>query len=211
MDLRFLAALCLAAAIFAQQDGFTLIEVISKPDPCERLSKAGDQMVMHYTGWLEKDGTKFDSSYDRPNPFTFVLGQGQVIKGWDQGLIGMCKGEKRKLTVPPEMGYGDRGAGNIIPGGATLVFDTELIDIHDAAPQPNVFKQIDADADNKLSKVELFKFIDNQVQQHKEQGGAEKQPIDTDKIIAEIFENEDTDKDGFISKEEFRGPKHDEL
>ena len=83
---------------------------------------------MHYTGTLT-DGTKFDSSRDRDSPFQFQLGAGQVIKGWDQGLMGMCIGEKRKLTIPPELGYGDRGAGGQIPGGATLIFETELLAI----------------------------------------------------------------------------------
>lgn len=130
-------------------------------------------------------------SYDRPSPFTFQLGKRQVIPGWDLGLLGMCKGEKRKLTIPPELAYGDRGAGNLIPGGATLIFETELLDIHDAPPQQNIFKAIDADEDQKLSKVELFKFIEHQMEEHK-QAGAE--AIDADKIVGEIFANEDSDK-----------------
>jgi FK506-binding protein 14 len=184
------------------------IETISKPDPCERIASDGDMLVMHYTGYLEKDNTKFDSSYDRPTPFSFQLGRRQVIPGWDLGLLGMCKGEKRKLTIPPELAYGDRGAGNLIPGGATLIFETELLEIHDAPPQQNIFKAIDADDDRKLSKVELYKFIEAQVESH-QQGAT--QEINADKIVGEIFDNEDTDKDGFISHEEFRGPKHDEL
>merc|ERR1711982_20253 len=82
---------------------------------------------MHYTGTLE-DGTKFDSSVDRNEPFRFQIGVGQVIKGWEEGVLGMCVGEKRKLIVPPELGYGDQGAGDIIPGGATLYFDIELLE-----------------------------------------------------------------------------------
>jgi len=109
---------------------------------------------MHYTGTLD-DGTKFDSSHDRNQPFQFQLGAGQVIKGWDQGLTDMCIGEKRKLVIPASLGYGDRGAGNVIPPGATLHFDVELLSMNEAPPPSNVFKQIDIDDDHQLSKEEV--------------------------------------------------------
>ena len=95
---------------------------------CSRRSKAGDTIAVHYSGTLASNGEKFDASYDRGDPLTFTVGQGQVIKGWDDGLIGMCVGDKRKLTIPPEFGYGSRAMGPI-PAGSTLVFETELVGI----------------------------------------------------------------------------------
>merc|ERR1712198_270534 len=113
--------------------------------------KRSDLLTMHYTGTLE-DGTKFDSSVDRNEPFQFQIGIGQVIKGWDEGIVGMCVGEKRKLVVPPELGYGDQGAGEVIPGGATLHFDVELLNIADGPAPVNVFKEIDTNTDRSPGK-----------------------------------------------------------
>jgi FKBP-type peptidyl-prolyl cis-trans isomerase FkpA len=88
----------------------------------------GKTVTVHYTGWLT-DGTKFDSSLDRGQPFSFPLGGGRVIQGWEQGVTGMRIGGQRRLTIPPHLGYGARGAGNVIPPNATLIFDVQLLGV----------------------------------------------------------------------------------
>jgi FK506-binding protein 14 len=191
------------------------VEYVSVPESCDKKAGNGNTLTMHYTGTLE-DGTKFDSSYDRSEPFKFQIGVGQVIKGWEEGVLGMCVGEKRRLIVPPELGYGDQGAGEIIPGGATLFFDVELIDSEDGPAPVNVFKQIDQDEDNNLSRDELSGYLKQQVEAMKSAGGEQEEQAnqmldDQDKLVEEIFSHEDKDKDGLVSYDEFSGPKHDGL
>lgn len=98
-------------------------------------ARAGDEVSVHYTGWLydertaDRRGAKFDSSLDRGQPFVFMLGAGRVIRGWDDGVAGMRVGGKRELLIPADLGYGAKGAGSVIPPGASLVFEVELLDI----------------------------------------------------------------------------------
>ncbi|XP_031838820.1 peptidyl-prolyl cis-trans isomerase Fkb14 isoform X1 [Nomia melanderi] len=206
--LVFAALIVLARA--DQNKSELKVEKAYVPEVCDTKSKIGDQLTMHYTGTL-LDGTKFDSSLDRDQPFTFQLGVGQVIKGWDQGLVDMCVGEKRKLTIPPALGYGEKGAGNVIPGGATLLFDVELINISDSPPSTNVFKEIDTDHDNQLSREEVRAMMSEYLRKQVIEAEQGIEIADHDKLVEEIFQHEDKDKNGFISHDEFSGPKHDEL
>ena len=123
---------CLTFVGYADGDGLTKIDVKVGTG---KVAAAGKMVSVHYTGWLfdkstaDNKGKKFDSSRDRPGNFTFPLGAGRVIKGWDQGVQGMKVGGQRTLIIPPSMGYGARGASNIIPPNATLVFDVELMGV----------------------------------------------------------------------------------
>ena len=179
------------------------------------MARNGDSCTIHYIGTLE-DGKKFDSTYDRSETFQFQIGVGQVIKGWEEGVLAICIGEKRRLIIPPELGYGDQGAGDIIPGGATLFFEVELVSAEEGPAIVNVFKQIDTDGDMSLNRDEITSYLKQQVQTMQDAGGeqgeeARKMMEDQDKLVEEIFAHEDEDKDGFISHNEFSGPKHDEL
>lgn len=119
-------------AVLAAPEGLQIIDLAEGQGD---VATDGAVAVVHYTGWIfevqaeDNKGRKFDSSVDRGKPFRFPLGAGRVIKGWDQGVAGMRIGGKRRLIVPAHLAYGDRGAGGVIPPGATLVFDVELLDL----------------------------------------------------------------------------------
>jgi FKBP-type peptidyl-prolyl cis-trans isomerase (trigger factor) len=175
------------------------IEKTFVPAKCDRKTKPGSRVKMHYTGRIDRSSTagekgkKFDSSLDRNEPFEFSLGQGQVIKGWDEGLLDMCEGEKRTLIIPPEMGYGDAGAGNDIPGGATLNFKVECISVEKEEPQENLFEQIDSNGDLKLTMDELKEWF--------------KKERDQDEVPTQLWESENKNGDDHIDWDEFSGPK----
>jgi len=202
---RYAAILLLASTVVVDAATELKVDVYEGPKECddsEKVSK-GRYLKMHYTGTIDESsetgekGAQFDSSRSRGQTFDFQIGIGQVIQGWDQGLIGLCKGSKANIVIPPDMGYGDSGAGGVIPGGATLHFEVEVVDISDDAPpqppMPNIFKQIDANGDGKLTKEEVEAWFGNQGRP----------------MPDELWDNEDKDKDGFISWDEFSGPKGD--
>jgi len=128
-------AACGAKPVAAPALGPQALEIIEVKAGDGVSVAAGQRAVLQYTGWLydasalEHKGKQFDSSRGGPEPFRFVLGTGEVIKGWDQGVAGMKVGGQRRLIIPPDLAYGDRGAGGVIPPGATLVFDVDLLAI----------------------------------------------------------------------------------
>ena len=176
------------------------VRVYEGPTECDEADevKVGDQLGMHYTGMIDESsktgepGTQFDSSRDR-GIFEVTIGVGELIDGWDKGIIGLCKGAKAILVIPPEMGYGSGGAGDVIPGGATLKFDVEVVSVSEPPPQPNLFEVLDVDQDGMLTPAEIV------VHFQQEDPNAE--------IPPDLMTNEDTNEDGVISWEEFGGPR----
>ena len=126
--LGLLTTFLIPSAIADEHSSNLKIEITTAAS-CSRPSRSGDKISVHYRGTLESTGQEFDASYNRGVPFKVTLGAGQVIQGWEEGLLDMCPGESRRLTIPPEMAYGHFGAPPAIPGDATLVFDTKLMDI----------------------------------------------------------------------------------
>jgi FK506-binding protein 14 len=193
-------AAALLALLASSAEAALTVTQTAGPTECEVKTAPGMHVSMHYTGSIDASsatgtaGKQFDSSIPRGKTFDFQLGAGKVIKGWEEGLVGLCRGAEATLVIPPEMGYGDRGAGNDIPGGATLHFDVQVVDFSsNAPPAPNLFKELDiAPQDGKLSEGELLTYF----AKHGE-----------GKIPDGLWENEDKNKDGFISWEEFGGPK----
>ena len=187
-----------------EEDGLVVTSKF-RPNNCDehRKTKSGDELEMHYTGTIDESsptgekGSKFDSSLDRGESFHFTLGLGQVIKGWDYGLLDMCVGEKRTLVIPAKLGYGDRAMGDSIPAGATLKFEVECLSIQEGKPQPNIFNEIDEKGtpDGKLTEDEVAQWFMDEHQREMPDG---------------LFQNEDKNGDGFIQWDEFGGPKGSE-
>ena len=173
---------------------------------CEISAQNGDVLYIHYVGSIAEEsatgekGKVFDMT--RRKPLKMTLGRGGVIDGWEQGLIGICVGEKRTLIIPPDLGYGKRGNGNTIPGGATLKFDIECVDIvrnkkstaHAGIPEPNVFKLIDRDSDWLITYEEMLIWFMSR----------------GEKLEKFRWHLEDKNRDGIVTWEEFSGLKGQE-
>merc|ERR1719238_848497 len=161
--MRFVLPLLLAGAL-AEEMTSVKVDVYEGPTECEDVErvKDGDMLSMHYTGKIDETSStgvrnkQFDSSRKRDDTFKFVIGMGEVIKGWDQGLLGLCKGAKATLVVPPELGYGNEYQGGPIPGGATLHFDVEVMEIGTAPPPRDIFSELDVDRSGDLTVEEIL-------------------------------------------------------
>jgi len=195
------------------------VEVLYTPKHCRRKSMQGDLMVVHYTGWLKKSGKKFDTTVDvrrRYTPFEFVIGTGYVVRGWELGLLDMCPGEKRRLEVPPQLGYGRKGLRGIIPPNATLTFLIDLIDLRKSTPNyapMDLFSSLDKDGDAHLSRDEISTYVKYQAKMYRNKNSPAPSEEEHVKMVDDIMEKEDKNKDGKISHAEFTGPKmpHQEL
>jgi len=155
---------CVVGATMAKSVGKGALQVeVTKEVQCKANKQAqeGDKVTVHYGGFLQ-DGKKFDSSFDRAQPFTFTMGVGQVIPGWDQGLLGVCAGEERHLVVPAPLAYGDRGAGDVIPPGATLLFDIVIVDVEraDTRQEEELKRKQEEEAKRKKKEEEERKRIE---------------------------------------------------
>lgn len=199
--------------MYATSQEELITEVLKEPPAdCSRKAKNDDIIYMHYIGKLA-NGKQFDSSYSHTpkEPFEFKLGAGHVIGGWEQGVVGMCVGEKRKLTIPPSLGYGEEGYGDLIPAKSTLIFEIELMEIKDddgtydqgldyhdehSHARPHDFEHIDLNNDKQISKEELISFIEKLNSEGKEK------IEDVAKTVDEIILEHDINKDGMISYEE---------
>lgn len=197
------------------------VDVVTKAETCERAAKNGDTISMRYKGNLYdvatgQLGKQFDSNFDRPDTFDFKLGAGQVIQGWERGVPGMCVGERRKLTVPPQLAYGDVGFSDLIPPGSTLVFEIELVDLkagegHDHGGvhhdhEEDTFAGMDENGDKQITREEMAAYIQKFSDAGDNIGG------NIEAIVDEIFNEDDKNKDGIISLDEYQldaGHDHD--
>uniref|UniRef100_A0A8D3ECI0 peptidylprolyl isomerase n=1 Tax=Scophthalmus maximus TaxID=52904 RepID=A0A8D3ECI0_SCOMX len=192
----------------AELDSKVKVEVLFKPEQCTPRSKRGDLMNVHYDGFLAKDGSQFycSRSDKTGHPQWFVLGVGQVIKGLDIGMMDMCPGEKRKITVPPALAFGEKGK-DPVPPNAMVVFEVEAYMVSRGPRSMEAFRDIDRDKDKTLTKAEVKEHL--KLDYAKE--GKPRDDAFFERIVADIFRKSDNDRDGVISTKEYNIYEHDEL
>uniref|UniRef100_A0A147AXY2 peptidylprolyl isomerase n=1 Tax=Fundulus heteroclitus TaxID=8078 RepID=A0A147AXY2_FUNHE len=184
------------------------IEVLFRPEECGRRAQRGDLINAHYDGFLAKDGSQFycSRSDKQGHPQWFVLGVGQIIKGLDIGIMEMCAGERRKLTVPSALAFGEAGKGPV-PPNATVVFEVEVLSVSKGPRTMEAFGRMDLDKDRSLNKAEVKEYLKLEY----EKGGKPRDEPFYEKILADIFRKSDHDQDGLISAKEYNIYERDEL
>ncbi|XP_056321797.1 peptidyl-prolyl cis-trans isomerase FKBP7 [Danio aesculapii] len=219
MSLRSLIYFCLILSLQALFPFITLIranetnqdvkiEVTFLPENCSQKAKRGDMLNAHYDGFLAKDGSQFYCSRttEKGHPHWFVLGVGNIIKGLDVGLQEMCPGEKRKVTIPPPLAYGEKGNGPV-PPNATVIFEVELLHISRGPRSIEAFKEMDADNNKELTKEEIKEYLKMEAKKLQTQ----KDESYFDDVVADVFHKNDHDADGTLSLKEYNVYNHDEL
>ncbi|XP_006012632.1 peptidyl-prolyl cis-trans isomerase FKBP7 [Latimeria chalumnae] len=184
------------------------IEVLHLPEHCEPKSKKGDLLNAHYDGFLAKDGAQFYCSRTENvgHPKWFVLGVGQVIKGLDIGMMNMCPGEKRRVTIPPSLGFGQLKKEKI-PSNSTIIFEIELYAVTKGPRSIDAFKKMDLDNDKKLCHDEVRQYLKEEFEKDSNKQDQSYQDL----VLTDIFQKNDHDGDGFISVKEYSVYQHDEL
>ncbi|KAL2081282.1 hypothetical protein ACEWY4_023135 [Coilia grayii] len=185
------------------------IEVLFLPENCTQKSGKGDLVNAHYDGYLAKDGSKFycSRSVKDGHPQWFVVGVGQVLKGLDVGMLGMCPGEKRKLTVPPSLAFGAKGKAPV-PPNATVIFEVELYSVSRGPRSLEAFKEMDLDQDKSLTEEEIRTYLKSQDLKNT---GKTKEENFYDGVVKDVLLRNDADRDGTLSVKEYNVYGHDEL
>ncbi|XP_012689395.1 peptidyl-prolyl cis-trans isomerase FKBP7 [Clupea harengus] len=196
-------------AVAADVNDEVKVDVLFMPENCSQKSGKGDLVNAHYDGYLAKDGSKFycSRSVKDGHPQWFVLGIGQVLKGLDVGLMGMCPGEKRKLTVPPSLAFGAKGKAPV-PPNATVIFEVELYSVSRGPRTLEAFKEMDQDQDDSLTEVEIRQYLKSQDLKNE---GKTKEETFYDGVVKDVLRRNDADRDGTLSVKEYNVYGHDEL
>ncbi|XP_066497410.1 peptidyl-prolyl cis-trans isomerase FKBP7 [Hoplias malabaricus] len=195
--------------IYAEQiNDEVKIEVLFVPENCTRKTKKGDLLNAHYDGFLAKDGSQFycSRSAKTGEPHWFVLGVGDVIKGLDLGLADMCAGEKRKITVPPSLAFGEKGK-HPVPPNATVIFDVELLHVRRGPRSLEAFNEMDANNDKTLTKDEVYAYLKMEAKNL----NVQKEESYFQDVVTDVFHRNDQDMDGTLSIKEYNVYEHDEL